>query len=287
VTPTIISKLSANLHRKPGHPLHTLRGLIESTYPAFSALSPSSPLVTPYQNFDSLSFPPDHPGRAATDSYYIRRDVLLRTHTSAHEVEVFARGEDKWLLTADVYRRDEIDASHYPVFHQTEGARIFSTDAAGIREIEEDNARLERMLALENIVIEDVPHLTKTNPHQLQHDPRHAELVAKNLKLSLNTLMLSLFGGRSKIGTDKGEPLRVRWIEAYFPFTSPSYEVEVFFNGQWLEILGCGVIQQATLDNASTPWLPVKLLDIPLMLYAQKFLINLAGLLVLGLSELL
>ena len=38
-----------------------------------------------------------------------------------------------------------------------------------------------------------------------------------------------------------GEPLRVRWIEAYFPFTTPSYEVEVFFRGKWLEILGCGV----------------------------------------------
>lgn len=251
VTPAILSKLTANLHRQPGHPLHTLRTLIERSYPTFSALAPNSPLVTPYQNFDSLSFAADHPGRQASDTYYINRDLLLRTHTSAHEVEVFARGEDKWLLTADVYRRDEIDASHYPAFHQVEGARVVAATPTAIRELEEENARLDTELAVANIIIEDVPHLSKTNPNQSQHDPRHAEVVAKNLKLSLNGLMLNLFGGKTRPGADRGEPLRVRWIEAYFPFTSPSYEVEVFFGGDWLEILGSGVIQQATLDNAS------------------------------------
>ena len=50
---------------------------------------------------------------------------MLRTHTSAHEVEVFSRGETRRLLTADVYRRDKIDGSIYPVFHQMEGVRVF------------------------------------------------------------------------------------------------------------------------------------------------------------------
>lgn len=49
------------------------------------------------------------------------------------------------------------------------------------------------------------------------------------------------------------EPLRVRWIEAYFPFTSPSYEVEVWWEGEWLELLGCGVVMQRTLDEAGVP----------------------------------
>jgi len=61
-------------------------------------------------------------------------------------------------------------------------------------------------------------------------------------------LMYKLFAGVA--GTSKGDPLRVRWIEAYFPFTGPSYEVEVFFRGKWLEILGCGVVLQSTLDRA-------------------------------------
>lgn len=249
LTPAILAKVPLRLHTRPSHPLNTLRGLIESHYSDFTHLSSLSPLVTPYKNFDELSFPQDHPGRAVTDSYYVNKDLMLRTHTSAHEVEVFRRGEDKWLLTADVYRRDEIDGSHYPIFHQMEGARIFAADAAGMREVAEDNARLRHRLAQAPIVIEDVPHLAPTNPPQATHDPAHAALVAENLKLSLNSLMLTLFGGQAGVGG--GAPLRVRWIEAYFPFTSPSFEVEVFFRGKWLEILGSGVVRQATLDTAS------------------------------------
>lgn len=249
ITPTIISKLPLRLHTQPSHPLSTLRTLIESHFPDYAHLSSLSPIVSPYKNFDELSFPLDHPGRSVTDSYYVNKNLMLRTHTSAHEVEVFRAGETKWLLTADVYRRDEIDGSHYPVFHQMEGARIFSADTLGMKEVEEENERLLLHLQQSNIAIEDVPHVTLSNPAQPTHDPRHSELVAKHLKLSLNSLLLHLFGGIA--GASKEGPLRVRWIETYFPFTSPSYEVEVFFRGKWLEILGCGVVQQATLDRAS------------------------------------
>lgn len=245
VTSAIIDKTARRLHQQPSHPIGILRSLIESHWPTFSHLSNVSPVVTPAKNFDDLSFPADHPGRSLTDSYYINKDLMLRTHTSAHEVETFAKKERQWLLTADVYRRDEIDASHYPVFHQMEGASIFRSDANAMKELEEENTRLENYLQNSNIVIEDIPHLSPENPRQPVHDTRHAEIVAHNLKLSLNSLILTLFGG------PKDEPLRVRWIEAYFPFTSPSYEVEVFFNGKWLEILGCGVVLQSTLDRAS------------------------------------
>ncbi|TFY80836.1 hypothetical protein EWM64_g3180 [Hericium alpestre] len=197
-----------------------------------------------------LPFVPRRPPRPSkTDSYYVNKDMMLRTHTSAHEVETFSEGKERWLLTADVYRRDEIDASHYPVFHQMEGAKIFGTDPASVKKVEEDSAWLAHELALSNIVIEDVPHVSATNPAQLQHDPAHAEIMARNLKLSLNSLMYKLFSGVA--GATKEDPLRVRWIEAYFPFTTPSFEVEVFFRGKWLEILGCGVVLQSTLDRAN------------------------------------
>jgi phenylalanyl-tRNA synthetase alpha chain len=248
LTPSISSKLSRRLHAQNGHPISTLRSLIEDHFPDFAHLSSLSPIVTPYQNFDSLSFPADHPGRAKTDSYYINRNTMLRTHTSAHEVEVFAKGTERWLLTADVYRRDEIDASHYPVFHQMEGAKIFATDASSIERIGQENQQLERQLSLSNIEIEDVQHISEANPAQTSHDVRSSEVTAKNLKLCLNSLMYKLFAGVA--GASKSDPLRVRWIEAYFPFTSPSYEVEVFFRGKWLEILGCGVVLQSTLDRA-------------------------------------
>jgi phenylalanyl-tRNA synthetase alpha chain len=246
VTPSILSKIPLRLHTKPSHPLSTLRGLIEEHFAGFSHVSSFSPVVSPFKNFDELSFPKDHPGRAATDSYYVNKDMMLRTHTSAHEVEMFRKGEMKWLLTADVYRRDEIDGSHYPVFHQVEGARIFDASPEGLKEVRGSNEFLEAQLAKSNILIEDVPHVSPTNPVQEGHDPVLSELVAKNLKLSLNGMILKLFGG----GAEKGEPLRVRWIEAYFPFTSPSFEVEVFYQGKWLEILGSGVVIRHTLDTA-------------------------------------
>jgi phenylalanyl-tRNA synthetase alpha chain len=249
ITPSIISKTNLKLHLKPAHPLSTLRGLVESAYPDLTHVSSISPLVSPNKNFDDLSFPVDHPGRSVTDSYYVNKDLMLRTHTSAHEVEMFRRGETKWLLTADVYRRDEIDALHYPIFHQIEGARIFNFNASGMKEVEEDNERLSNILAQSHILIEDIPHISLTNPVQPVHDPLFSEQVSKNLKLSLNHLLLKVFGDVA--GISKNEPLRVRWIEAYFPFTSPSFEVEVFFQGRWLEILGSGVIRQSTLDTAS------------------------------------
>lgn len=51
---------------------------------------------------------------------------MLRAHTSAHQRELVRSGLDAFLVAGDVYRRDEIDASHYPVFHQMEGVRLFS-----------------------------------------------------------------------------------------------------------------------------------------------------------------
>ena len=245
ITQSIITKLPLRLHNQPAHPLCILRSKIESHFHDFAHLSSVHPVVTPAQNFDSLGFPADHPGRSATDSYYVNKDYMLRTHTSAHEVETFAAGQSKWLLTADVYRRDEIDSSHYPVFHQMEGARVFKTDRAAIVGVKADNERLSRYLDQSNIVIEDIPHTSPTNPVQPTHDPIHSGLVALNLKLSINSLLLKLFGGGAR-----DAPLQVRWIEAYFPFTSPSFEVEIFYQGKWLEILGCGVVQQLTLDNA-------------------------------------
>ena len=245
ITQSIIAKLPLRLHNQPSHPLGILRSKIESHFHDFAHLSSVHPVVTPAQNFDLLGFPPDHPGRSVTDSYYLNKDYMLRTHTSAHEVETFAAGQPKWLLTADVYRRDEIDSSHYPVFHQMEGARVFKTDQTAIEEAKADNERLSRYLGQSNIVIEDIPHISPTNPAQPTHSPVHSELVALNLKLSINSLLLELFGRGSR-----DAPLQVRWIEAYFPFTSPSFEVEILYQGKWLEILGCGVVQQLTFDNA-------------------------------------
>ncbi|KAJ8293550.1 Phenylalanine--tRNA ligase, mitochondrial [Rhodotorula toruloides] len=248
VTPTILSKLPRRLHLSPSHPIGILRTLIESHFASFKHLNSLSPIVTVQQNFDDLGFPADHPGRALTDSYYLNQTHMLRTHTSAHEVESFRSGLEQFLLTADVYRRDEIDRSHYPVFHQMEGCSVFDPSTGAIERLEKENAEMRAALKAANIVIEDeTGEETTTNPYQAEHDPRVARIIAEHLKNNLNGLVLKLFGGRASQG---GEPLRVRWIEATFPWTAPSYEVEVMFNGKWLEILGCGVVRQTALERS-------------------------------------
>jgi phenylalanyl-tRNA synthetase alpha chain len=60
---------------------------------------------------------PDHVSRKKSDTYYINENLLLRTHTSAHQRELIENGVDSFVLFGDVYRRDEIDGTHYPVFH--------------------------------------------------------------------------------------------------------------------------------------------------------------------------
>ncbi|WRT65730.1 phenylalanine-tRNA ligase [Kwoniella shivajii] len=243
---SILDKLDRNLHLKPSHPISILRQIVEDHFSSYTPLVPSSAIVSVDQNFDELGFPPDHPGRSLTDSYYLNNEYMLRTHTSAHEVESYRKGLDKWLLSADVYRRDEIDSSHYPIFHQMEGTHIWSN--SDLHLLPKLNEELEKKISNYNIAIEDETFISSSNPFQSHHDPIHAEQITKHLKHSLNSLIFRLFGHQAN--QKGGEPLKVRWIEAYFPFTTPSYEVEVFWQGEWLELLGCGVVMQKTLDQS-------------------------------------
>ena len=53
---------------------------------------------------------------------------MRRCHTSAHQAELLSQGEKTFLVTGDVYRRDSVDSTHYPVFHQMEGFRVFTPE---------------------------------------------------------------------------------------------------------------------------------------------------------------
>jgi hypothetical protein len=66
--------------------------------------------------------PANHISRSYNDTYYVNKETVLRCHTSAHQAQKLREGHTHFLLTGDVYRRDAIDATHYPVFHQVRGA---------------------------------------------------------------------------------------------------------------------------------------------------------------------
>jgi phenylalanyl-tRNA synthetase alpha chain len=65
------------------------------------------------------------------------------------------------------------------------------------------------------------------------------------LLLTLLLLLLLLQGLAKHLFGD----VECRWVDAYFPFTEPSFELEIFFNGKWMEVLGCGVMEQVILDK--------------------------------------
>lgn len=86
-----------------------------------------SPIVTVSNNFDALNIPVDHVSRKPSESYYINEEYLLRPHTSAHQKDKLISGLNNFLVFGDVYRRDEIDRYHYPVFHQMEAVRMLGS----------------------------------------------------------------------------------------------------------------------------------------------------------------
>jgi len=79
-----------------------------------------------YYNFEALNTPPDHPARDLQDTFYITKNILLRTQTSPVQVRTMEKSKPpiKVISPGRVYRSDEIDATHSPVFNQIEGLAV-------------------------------------------------------------------------------------------------------------------------------------------------------------------
>ena len=198
VSSTVLDAASRRLHLQKDHPVSITRQIIESNFPppTFKYYNEFHPVVSTHQNFDSLGFPPNHPGRALSDTYYINDKTLLRTHTSAHQADTFRANEsDGYLISADVYRRDAIDRSHYPAFHQMEGARSWDRSTVPNGDIAAAVLKDLESLPKHNIVVEDPnpPHDAERNPLQEDHSAAEAEAIGKHLKRSLENMVVEIF----------------------------------------------------------------------------------------------
>ena len=78
---------------------------------------------TDYYNFECLNVPADHPARDMQDTFYLADGLLLRTQTSAAQIRTMEnrRPPIRVICPGRVFRADEVDATHSPVFHQLEG----------------------------------------------------------------------------------------------------------------------------------------------------------------------
>jgi phenylalanyl-tRNA synthetase alpha chain len=77
-------------------------------------------------NFGALNMPKGHPARAATDTFYLRPEVLLRTHTSPVQIRVMEKRRPpvRVICPGRVYRNEAVDATHHFEFHQVEGLYV-------------------------------------------------------------------------------------------------------------------------------------------------------------------
>ncbi len=78
---------------------------------------------TDYYNFEALNVPKDHPARDMQDTFYLADNIMLRSQTSAAQIRTMEKRKPpiRMICPGRVYRSDDVDATHSPVFHQVEG----------------------------------------------------------------------------------------------------------------------------------------------------------------------
>lgn len=112
------------------HPLSLLQEKISDVFVGMGWEIAEGPEVeSEWFNFDALNFDADHPARAMQDTFFIEpteQKLVLRTHTSPVQVRSMLDREVPIyvLCPGRVFRTDELDATHTPVFHQVEGLAI-------------------------------------------------------------------------------------------------------------------------------------------------------------------
>ena len=116
---SIEEKIGKNLHKQHNHPIEIVKKKILDYFKSledykFDIFEDLLPFVSVEDNFDKLLIPKDHVARSKSDTYYINESTVLRTHTSAHQNELLAKGYKSFLVIGDVYRKDEINMTHYP-----------------------------------------------------------------------------------------------------------------------------------------------------------------------------
>ncbi|MDZ7578104.1 MAG: phenylalanine--tRNA ligase subunit alpha [Candidatus Nanopelagicales bacterium] len=112
------------------HPLTTIQERLADIFVAMGYDVVDGPEVeTEWHNFDALNLGPDHPARSMQDTFFVESPdsgVVLRTHTSPVQIRTMLRQRPPIYMVAPgrVFRTDELDATHTPVFSQIEGLAV-------------------------------------------------------------------------------------------------------------------------------------------------------------------
>ena len=110
--------------------IHPLTLIINEIKDIFSKIGFSnvygSEIDTDYYNFEALNIPKHHPARDMQDTFYVEKDILLRTHTSSSQVHFMENNNPpiRVLSPGRVYRNEDISVRSYCLFHQIEGLYV-------------------------------------------------------------------------------------------------------------------------------------------------------------------
>jgi len=125
-----VTEAASSLRAGARHPLSLLQEKISDIFVGMGwEIAEGPELESEWFNFDALNFDADHPARAMQDTFFvdpIDSHLLLRTHTSPVQVRsLLERQLPVYVLCPGrVFRTDELDATHTPVFHQVEGLAV-------------------------------------------------------------------------------------------------------------------------------------------------------------------
>src|SRR5215204_666084 len=109
------------------HPTTHIRRLVEDAFLGLGyEILDDREVESVHYNFDQLAFPPAHPTRSPRDTLFLGGDRLLRTETSPSQIHAMeAKPPPIYMVSIGrVYRRDSIDATHFPIFHQFDGLAV-------------------------------------------------------------------------------------------------------------------------------------------------------------------
>lgn len=147
-----------------------------------------------FHNFTALNVPPDHPARDTQDTFFINKDLLLRTQTSPGQIRVMEKEKPpiKVLVPGRVFRVED-DATHSPMFHQMEGLVV--DKGLTVRDLHGILDHLAKSLFDENTQTRLRPSFFPFTEPSVEVDVTCCVCHGKGCKLCKNTGWIEVLGG--------------------------------------------------------------------------------------------
>ena len=177
------------------HPLSVVLDEVSDIFIGLGFSVVSGPEVeTDYYNFEALNMPKTHPARDTQDTFYIDENTLLRTQTSSVQVRVMERQKPPIRIIAPgrVYRSDEVDATHSPVFNQIEGLVVEKN--VTFSDLKGTLSTFIRKLYGENSVVRFRPHHFPYTEPSAELDVQCFSCNGKGCRLCKNEGFIEILG---------------------------------------------------------------------------------------------